>query len=416
MKVLVVGGGGREHAIVHALTRSSKVDKIFAAPGNAGISEMAECVAIKDTQVDVLLDFARQKQVDLTVVGPEASLALGIVDKFTAAGLKIFGPSRAATQIESSKEFAKRLMKKYSIPTAAYEVFDSYDAALDYVKANPFPTVIKYDGLAAGKGVVIAEDLKQAEAALKDMLLDDKFGHGRVVIEEFLTGPEFSFLCFVSDTKVYPMVVAQDHKRAFDGDKGPNTGGMGAYSPLTFISKSDIDWAYDNIMCATAKAMVSEGCPFRGVLYGGLMKTSDGIKVIEFNARFGDPETEVVLPRLESDIYDIFDAVATGTDYPTEIKWSEKAAIGIVLASKGYPESYEKGFEIEGLDKVDGIVYHMGTAIKNGKLVTNGGRVLFVTVMADNIADAQRKANAEVAKIKCDYLFHRSDIGWQAVK
>lgn len=416
MKVLVVGGGGREHAIVHALSRSSKVDKIYAAPGNAGIAAMAECVALKDTQVDELLDFARQNSVDLTVVGPEASLALGIVDKFTAAGLKIFGPSKAATRIESSKEFAKRLMKKYSIPTAAYEVFDSYAPALDYVKSKPFPAVIKYDGLAAGKGVVIAENVQQAEAALKDMLLDDKYGHGRVVVEDFLSGPEFSFMCFVSDEKVYPMVVAQDHKRAFDGDMGPNTGGMGAYSPLPFISQADIDWAYDNIMCATANAMIAEGCPFRGVLYGGLMKTPDGIKVIEFNARFGDPETEVVLPRLDSDIADIFNAVASGTPYLDKIKWSDKAAVGIVLASKGYPESYEKGYVIEGVDEVDGIVYHMGTAIKEGRLVTNGGRVIFVTVLADNIADARRKANAEVDKIKCENLFHRTDIAWQAIR
>jgi phosphoribosylamine--glycine ligase len=283
------------------------------------------------------------------------------------------------------------------------------------VKKGTFPTVLKYDGLAAGKGVVIPETLEEADEALRDMLLNDKFGHGRVVIEEFMTGPEFSFMCFVSDEKVYPMEVAQDHKRAFDGDKGPNTGGMGAYSPLPFITKEDIDWAYDYIMCATANALIAEGCAFRGVLYGGLMKTPNGIKVIEFNARFGDPETEVVLPRLESDIYDIFCAVAEGEDVG-EIKWNDKASIGIVLASKGYPEAYDKGFAIEGLNDVEGIVYHMGTALKEGRYVTNGGRVLFVTVMADTFAEAQAKANAEVAKIKCDNLFHRSDIGWQAVK
>lgn len=414
-KVLVLGGGGREHAIVHALSRSPQVEKIYAAPGNAGIAAMAECVALKETQVDELIAFARENAIDLTVVGPEAALAVGVVDAFRAAGLKIFGPTKAATQIESSKEFAKDLMKKYSIPTAAYEVFDNYEAALEYVKKGTFPTVLKYDGLAAGKGVVIPETLEEADEALRDMLLNDKFGHGRVVIEEFMTGPEFSFMCFVSDEKVYPMEVAQDHKRAFDGDKGPNTGGMGAYSPLPFITKEDIDWAYDYIMCATANALIAEGCAFRGVLYGGLMKTPNGIKVIEFNARFGDPETEVVLPRLESDIYDIFCAVAEGEEVG-EIKWNDKASIGIVLASKGYPESYTKGFEIEGLNEVEGIVYHMGTALKEGKYVTNGGRVLFVTVMADTFAEAQAKANAEVAKIKCDNLFHRSDIGWQAVK
>ena len=414
-KVLVLGGGGREHAIVHALSRSPQVEKINAAPGNAGIAAMAECVALNETQVDELIAFARENAIDLTVVGPEAALAVGVVDAFRAAGLKIFGPTKAATQIESSKEFAKDLMKKYSIPTAAYEVSDNYEAALEYVKKGTFPTVLKYDGLAAGKGVVIPETLEEADEALRDMLLNDKFGHGRVVIEEFMTGPEFSFMCFVSDEKVYPMEVAQDLKRAFDGDKGPNTGGMGAYSPLPFITKEDIDWAYDYIMCATANALIAEGCAFRGVLYGGLMKTPNGIKVIEFNARFGDPETEVVLPRLESDIYDIFCAVAEGEDVG-EIKWNDKASIGIVLASKGYPEAYDKGFAIEGLNDVEGIVYHMGTALKEGRYVTNGGRVLFVTVMADTFAEAQAKANAEVAKIKCDNLFHRSDIGWQAVK
>ena len=414
-KVLVIGGGGREHAIVHALSRSPQVNKIYAAPGNAGIAQLAECVALKETQIDELIAFACEKEIDLTVVGPEAALAVGVVDAFRAAGLKIFGPTKAATQIESSKEFAKDLMKKYSIPTAAYEVFDNYETALEYVKKGTFPTVLKYDGLAAGKGVVIPETLEEADEALRDMLLNDKFGHGRVVIEEFMTGPEFSFMCFVSDEKVYPMEVAQDHKRAFDGDKGPNTGGMGAYSPLPFITTEDIDWAYDHIMCATANALIAEGCSFRGVLYGGLMKTPNGIKVIEFNARFGDPETEVVLPRLESDIYDIFCAVADGEEMD-EIKWNDKASIGIVLASKGYPEAYDKGFVIEGLDQVEGIVYHMGTALKDGKYVTNGGRVLFVTVMADTFAEAQAKANAEVAKIQCDNLFHRSDIGWQAVK
>ena len=414
-KVLVLGGGGREHAIVHALSRSPQVGKIYAAPGNAGIAELAECVAIKETQIDELIAFAKEKSIDLTVVGPEAALAVGVVDAFCAAGLKIFGPTKAATQIESSKEFAKDLMKKYLIPTAAYEVFDNYEAALEYVKKGTFPTVLKYDGLAAGKGVVIPETLEEADEALRDMLLNDKFGHGRVVIEEFMTGPEFSFMCFVSDEKVYPMEVAQDHKRAFDGDKGPNTGGMGAYSPIPFITKEDIDWAYDYIMCATANALIAEGCAFRGVLYGGLMKTPNGIKVIEFNARFGDPETEVVLPRLESDIYDIFCAVAEGENVG-EIKWNNKASIGIVLASKGYPEAYDKGYEIGGLNEVEGIVYHMGTAMKDGRYVTNGGRVLFVTIMADTFAEAQAKANAEVAKIKCENLFHRRDIGWQAVK
>ncbi|MFI3296980.1 MAG: phosphoribosylamine--glycine ligase [bacterium] len=416
MNVLVVGGGGREHAIVHALSRSKKVTKIFAAPGNAGIAQLAECVALKETQIAELISFAKTNDVQLTVVGPEVALAAGIVDEFQKEDLRIFGPTRAAAQIESSKEFSKRLMKKYAIPTAEYAVFDTYDAALDYVKQGELPTVIKYDGLAAGKGVVIAETLEEADAALRDMLLDDKYGKGKVVIEEFLTGPEFSFMCCVSNEKVYPLEVAQDHKRAFDGDKGPNTGGMGAYSPLPFISQHDIDWSYNHIMCATANAMIAEGCSFKGVLYGGLMKTPKGIKVIEFNARFGDPETEVVLPRLTSDIYDLFSAVVDESDEEPRLTWDSRAAIGVVLASKGYPENYDKGVEINNIASLDAIVYHMGTAEKDGKYVTNGGRVLFITAMGDTLQEAQQKANAEVAKIECDNLFHRTDIGWQAIK
>lgn len=414
-KVLVIGGGGREHAIVHALSRSSQVDKIYAAPGNVGIAHVAQCVHLTDTQVDELLEFAKKEEITLTVVGPEASLALGIVDKFTAAGLTIFGPTQAATRIESSKEYAKELMKKYKVPTADYQVFEDYEAASAYIHNHSLPIVLKYDGLAAGKGVVVAETMEQAEIALEDMLLDQKFGKGRVVIEEFLTGPEFSFMCFVSDDKVYPMVVAQDHKRAYDGDRGPNTGGMGAYSPLPFISDEDINWSLENIMRPMAKALVAEGTPFRGVLYGGLMKTPGGIKVIEFNARFGDPETEVVLPRLKSEIFPIFMNVAKGLPCG-DIEWDKRAAIGIVLASKGYPGSYEKGYPISGIGSVNGQVFHMGTAVKDGKVITNGGRVLFVTIMGDNLAEAQRKANLEVEKIKCDNLFHRTDIGWQAIK
>ena len=414
-KVLVIGGGGREHAIVHALSRSSQVDKIYAAPGNVGIAHVAQCVHLKDTQVDELLEFAKKEEITLTVVGPEASLALGIVDKFTAAGLTIFGPTQAATRIESSKEYAKELMKKYKVPTADYQVFEDYEAASAYIHNHSLPIVLKYDGLAAGKGVVVAETMEQAEIALEDMLLDQKFGKGRVVIEEFLTGPEFSFMCFVSDDKVYPMVVAQDHKRAYDGDRGPNTGGKGAYSPLPFISDEDINWSLENIMRPMAKALVAEGTPFRGVLYGGLMKTPEGIKVIEFNARFGDPETEVVLPRLKSEIFPIFMNVAKGLPCG-DIEWDKRAAIGIVLASKGYPCSYEKGYPISGIGSVNGQVFHMGTAVKDGKVITNGGRVLFVTIMGDNLAEAQRKANLEVEKIKCDNLFHRTDIGWQAIK
>ena len=414
MKVLVVGSGGRCHAIVEALSKSPQVEKIFCAPGNAGIAALAECVAIKETSVEELKEFALANNIELTVSGPEVALEAGIADVFKANGLRLFGPTKSAARIETSKQFAKDLMQKYEVPTAAYATFEEFDAAMEYVKAGSLPTVLKYDGLAAGKGVVIAETMEQAEEALRDMLLDEKFGKGKVVIEEYLEGPEFSLLCFVNGHDVYPMPVAQDHKRAYDGDKGPNTGGMGAYTELPFITKEDLDYAMENIMRRTASAMVEEGCPFCGVLYGGLMKTQNGIKVIEFNARFGDPETEVILPRMTSDICQVFCDVADGKQ-PT-ITWNEMATLGIVLASKGYPGSYEKGYAIEGTEDVDGSIYHMGTALKDGKYVTSGGRVMIVVCQAPTLREAQQKAAAEVAKIKCDNLFHRTDIGDKAFK
>lgn len=392
-----------------ALSRSAQVDKIYCAPGNAGIGLQAENVPLKDTDVEGLKAFALDKRIDLTVVGPEASLAEGVVDAFRAAGLRIFGHTKAATRIESSKEFAKELMIKYGIPTAGYKSFDAFDAALEYVSGRPFPAVIKYDGLAAGKGVVIAQDLEEARAALSDMLLDATFGKGRVVIEDYLSGPEFSFLCFVEGSNVYPMPLSQDHKRAFDGDKGPNTGGMGAYTGLPFITADDRQFAFTEIMCKAARAMVSEGCPLSGVLYGGLMKTADGIKVIEFNARFGDPETEVVLPLLESDIFDIFDAVASGRPAPAPV-WKDAVTLGVVLASKGYPGKYQKGAVISGLDAVQGRIYHMGTAFRDGSLVTNGGRVLMVVGSGSDVADARERVYRELGKVKCDNLYFRNDI------
>lgn len=415
MKILVIGSGGREHAIVDAIARSKRAEKIYCAPGNAGIAAQAECVALKDTDVEGLLQFALKEEIDLTVVGPEAALAVGVVDRFREEGLRIFGPTKAATRIESSKEFAKELMQRYAIPTAAFRSFTDFEEALAYVKAGSLPTVLKYDGLAAGKGVVIAETMPQAEEALRDMLLDDKFGKGKVVVEEFLTGPEFSLLCFVAGEEVYPMPVAQDHKRAYEGDKGPNTGGMGAYSPLPFISEEEREWSLEQIMKPVAKAMQQEGCPFTGVLYGGLMKTPDGIKVIEFNARFGDPETEVVLPRLKSDIVEIFTALADGKPLEEPIQWHDFSTLGIVLASKGYPGDYAKGFPIEGLESLDG-VYHMGTALKEGKVVTNGGRVLFVVGRGEDLTKAREDALQKVEKIECENLFFRRDIGHQALK
>ena len=409
MKVLVIGSGGREHAIVDALTRSPQVEKIFAAPGNAGMAAQAECVAIRETEIEKLAAFAEEQGVELTVVGPEVALAAGVADCFKAKGLRIFGPSKAAARIESSKEFAKELMAKYNIPTAGFKAFTEYAEAKAYVESRPLPAVLKYDGLAAGKGVVIAQTLEEADEALKDMLLDTKFGQGKVVVEDFLTGPEFSFMCFVSGEKVWPMQLAQDHKRAYDGDKGPNTGGMGAYSPLPFGTKEDEEYALNEILKPVAAAMVKEGCSFEGVLYGGLMKTPDGVKVIEFNARFGDPETEVVLPRLKSDIVDIFCAVADHTD--TELEWHDFMTLGIVLASKGYPGDYAKGVVIGGLQNVEGTLYHMGTKAEGEQILTNGGRVLFVVGRGATLDEARKNALADVERVECDNLFHRTDIG-----
>ena len=414
MNVLVIGSGGREHAIVEALSRSPKNPKIYCAPGNAGIAQLAECVAIKDTEVEKLVEFAKANNVELTVVGPEVALAAGVVDRFQQEGLLIFGPTKAAAQIEASKDFAKRLMVKYDVPTAAYATFSDFDEAMAYVRQGSLPTVLKYDGLAAGKGVVIATTMEEAEATLRDMLLDTKFGEGRVVVEEFLTGEEFSLMCFVAGNKICAMPVAQDHKRAYDNDEGPNTGGMGAYTELPFVTAEDHAYAMENIMQRVADAMVAEGTPFSGVLYGGLMKTPNGIKVIEFNARFGDPETEVVLPRLTSDAVEVFAKVARGEQ--PEAEWSDEATLGIVLASKGYPGNYDKGFAIRGTERVECKLYHMGTQFKDGELVTAGGRVMFVVASAPTLREAQQKAREEIAKIECDNLFHRTDIGNKAFK
>ena len=408
-KVLVVGSGGREHAIVKSLSKSPKVGKIYCAPGNAGISQEAECINLKVDDIEGIVNFAQRNHIDLTVIGPEAALVAGLSDAMQSCGLKVFGPKKGAAQIESSKEFAKELMVKYNIPTAKYESFDNYDKALEYVKQGSFPTVIKYDGLAAGKGVVVANNLQEADEALKEMLKDHKFGNDNVIIEEFLQGPEYSFMCFVSGDKVYPLELAQDHKRAFDGDKGPNTGGMGAYSPVPFVSPEAKKEALEKIMIPAAKALKEEGVPFCGVLYGGLILTDEGSKVIEFNARFGDPETEVVLPRLESDIYDFFMAAIDGKDYIPQ--WSHDAVIGVVLASKGYPGNYEKGEEIKGLEYVGGEVFHMGTKEKDGKYLVNGGRVLMVTAHGDDLPAANMNVLKEIALIKCPALFHRTDIG-----
>lgn len=413
MKVLIVGAGGRCHAIALALSKSLHVSEIYCAPGNAGIAQVAKLVPIKETDVKALKEFATKNKIDLTVVGPEMALASGIVDEFMAAGLKIFGPTKKAAEIETSKSYAKELMKKYHIPTAGYEVFTDYEKAINYVRGHSLPIVLKYDGLAAGKGVVIATTLKEAEETLKDMLIDEEFGSSSVVIEDYLEGPEFSFMCFVSNDKVYPMEVSQDHKRAYDNDLGPNTGGMGAYSGVPIINDSDKEYALKKIMEPTALALMAEGRPFKGVLYGGLMKTKDGIKVIEFNARFGDPETEVVLPKLKNDLFEVFCDIIDGNK--VELTFDPMYYLGVVLASKGYPSSYEKGFLIEGLSDVNGIVYHMGTKEEDGKYYTNGGRVLIVVVSGKTLLEAQQNANLEVSKIKCSNLYHRNDIGYRSL-
>ena len=407
-KILVIGGGGRCHAIVDALARSPQVEKIYCAPGNAGTAELAESVPLMVNDIDNLLAFAKDNAIDLTVVGPEDPLAAGIVDRFREAGLRIFGPTKAAARIESSKEFAKDLMARHGVPTASYKTFDNYEEAAAYVKAGPVPVVIKYDGLAAGKGVVVALTHKEADDALRDMLLDDRFGKGRVVVEEFLDGPEFSFMCLVNGTKIYPLAIARDHKRAFDNDRGPNTGGMGAYSPVPFVTDEIRDRALETIIRPVAKAMQEEGYPFTGVLYGGLILTKDGPKVIEFNARFGDPETEVVLPRIESDFCELLDAAVDGRDCtPT---WSPDTYLGIVLASKGYPGKYTKGNIIRGIDKA-GKVYHMGTKRQDGEILSVGGRVLMVIANAPTLDEARRKALIQAEQIDCPALFHRNDIG-----
>ena len=408
MKILVIGSGGREHAICHQLSLSKHKPEIFAAPGNAGMK--ATCVKIKATDKEALLKFALENKIDLTVVGPEAALATGIVDLFLENNLKIFGPKKNAAIIEGSKEFAKDLMKKYNIPTSNYETFTEYKDAEAYVLKHGAPIVIKYDGLAAGKGVVVALNIDDAINALKDMLLDKTFGDAKVVIEDYLEGPEFSLMAFVNGNKVFPMVIAQDHKRAYDNDLGPNTGGMGAYSPVPIITDSEVKYAVKEIMQKTADAMVSENRPFLGVLYGGLMKTKDGIKVIEFNARFGDPETEVVLPRLNSDFVDVILDLIDGKDL--DLDWDKNPRLGVVMASKGYPGNYEKGFEIEGLEDAD-LVFHMGTRKENGKYFTDGGRVLLVIGKGKTLKEAQENAYKNVSKIKCANLFYRHDIGYQ---
>ncbi|ETT88278.1 MULTISPECIES: phosphoribosylamine--glycine ligase [Bacillus] len=416
MNVLVIGRGGREHALAWKFAQSEKVEKVYVAPGNEGMRDVATPVDIDENDFDALVLFAKENNVELTFVGPEIPLMNGIVDCFKEEGLRVFGPNKAAAVIEGSKAFTKELMKKYDIPTAAYETFTDYEEAVQYIQKVGAPIVIKADGLAAGKGVTVAMTLEEALQAVKEMLQDVKFGAAskKIVIEEFLDGQEFSLMAFVNGTTVHPMVIAQDHKRAFDGDKGPNTGGMGAYSPVPQIPESAVQEAIQTVLHPTAKAMIAENRSFTGILYAGLILTNDGPKVIEFNARFGDPETEVVLPRLENDLVDVCNAVLDESELT--LQWSEEAVIGVVLASKGYPEAYKKGDIISGLDALqDVIVFHAGTAMKHGDFVTNGGRVLFVACKANSLQEAKDKVYKEIGKIESDGLFYRSDIAYRAI-
>lgn len=417
MKVLVVGSGGREHAIIWKLAQSPKVDKIYCAPGNAGIGEMAELVPIGAMEFDKLVDFVKAEGIDFTVVGMDDPLVGGIVDKFEENGLKVFGPRANAAIIEGSKAFSKELMKKYNIPTANYETFSDYDKAVEYVKNGDFPVVLKADGLALGKGVIICNNLQEALDGLNTIMVDKKFGDSgnKVVIEEFLTGPEMSVLSFCDGKTIVPMVSAQDHKRAYDNDEGLNTGGMGTFSPSRVYTDELADECMKTIYKPTVDALNAEGRTFKGIIFFGLMLTPKGMKVIEYNARFGDPETQVVLPRLESDLMEIFEACVDGTLDKVDVKWADNAAACVVMASGGYPVSYEKGFEITGLDDVanmDNItVFHAGTAKKDGVYVTNGGRVLGVTGVGKTLDDAIKIAYSGVDKINFKNAHYRKDIG-----
>lgn len=418
MKVLIIGSGGREHTLAWKFTQSKKVTEVFVAPGNDGMKDVATIVPISEANHDELVHFAKEAKIDLTVVGPEAPLSAGVVDAFEAAGLVAFGPRKNAALIEGSKSFAKEMMKKYNIPTGAYETFTSFAEAKAYVEKHGAPIVIKADGLAAGKGVVVAMTEQEAIDALHDMLEDDKFGQAgaMVVIEEYLAGEELSLMAFVHGKTVLPMVTSQDHKRVFDNDEGPNTGGMGAYSPVPQFDDSLVQEAVETILQPMAEAMIQEGRTFTGILYAGLMITDKGPKVIEFNARFGDPETQVVLPRLESDLYDVI--VKLMNDEPQELVWSDEAIVGVVMASNGYPGDYTKGAVIEGLENVSNgaLVFHAGTKEENGKLVTNGGRVLLVAGKGETLQEAQANAYEEITNVKSDGLFYRRDIANKAMR
>lgn len=417
MKILIVGSGGREHAIAAAVAKSPKADKIYCAPGNAGIGQIAECVPIGAMEFDKLTAFAKEKSIDLTIVGMDDPLVGGLVDVMEAAGLRVFGPRKNAAILEGSKAFSKDLMKKYKIPTAAYENFDDPQKALAYLETAKMPVVLKADGLALGKGVLICETLEEAKEGVRTIMEDKKFGAAgnRMVIEEFMTGREVSVLSFVDGKTIKIMSSAQDHKRALDGDQGLNTGGMGTFSPSPFYTEEVDAFCHKYIYQATVDAMAAEGRPFQGVIFFGLMLTKDGPKVLEYNARFGDPEAQVVLPRMKNDMIDVVEACIDGTLDQIELSFEDNAAVCVILASEGYPVSYEKGFEITGLhnfeDKDGYYCFHAGTAVKNNKIVTNGGRVLGVTAKGATLQEARANAYAATEWVRFDNRYMRHDIG-----
>ncbi|WP_276924925.1 phosphoribosylamine--glycine ligase [Faecalibaculum rodentium] len=405
MKILVIGRGGREHALAAALAASEQCTQLFCAPGNPGMARLGTIVPVGDSDVEAMTAFAVQEGIDLAVIGPESALAAGMADALTEAGIRVFGPSQAAAQVESSKDFAKRIMEKYHIPTAAYRTFDTVEAARAWVKEQGAPIVIKEDGLKAGKGVTVAMDLDTALEALDAAFAQEG---GRVVIEEYLEGFEYSLIALVHEGLVVPLETAQDHKRVGDGDTGPNTGGMGSYSPVRRITPEILEETMKTVMEPMAQALVQEGVPFTGFLYGGLMLTKDGIKVIEFNARFGDPEAEVILPRLKSDFVDAILSVMDGQ--PVQLQWTPKTCHGVVLASEGYPAGSTKGALIE-IGDTDASIFHMGTRSTDQGLKTDGGRVLMVVTLEDTLEQAFEHTYREAEKIGCDKLFYRTDIG-----
>ncbi len=418
MKVLVIGGGGREHTIIWKLSQSPKVTEIYAAPGNGGISELATCVPLKAMDIEGVVRFAKENKIDLTVVAPDDPLVAGMIDALEAEGLRAYGPNKAAAIIEGSKVYSKELMEKYNIPTAKCKVFTDAEATLEYIRTqNSYPAVIKAEGLALGKGVIIAQNYEEAEKAVNDIMVNKIFGESgnRVVIEEFLTGPEVSVLAFTDGETIVPMVSAQDHKRAFDNDMGPNTGGMGTFSPSRVYTPEIAQRCMDEIFLPTIQGLKKEGRTFKGTIFFGLMLTKDGPKVIEYNARFGDPETQVVLPRLESDLFDIMYAVTEGKLKDADVRWSDNAAVCVVAASGGYPVSYKSGYEINGIDEAEKAgnikVFHAGTKKEDGIFKTAGGRVLGITAVSENLDTAIKDSYAAVEKISFTDMHYRKDIG-----